>query len=385
MVIKYFSYKDLNAQWELSQMTFEEFNLLVGISGVGKTKILTSLLGLKNILEGADPNGVEWEIGFNIGSDHFVWKGAFEHLKGFKYLHPRASDDELAKHLRENGPKLRYESLTGNDLPIIERDTSSFLFNGKEMPRLPSQKSGLHLLAEETGLGEISAHFSRLFFTDNTGQHQDHFGPIFAAFEEGYPEKYISLAQLRNSKETISTKLWICFYCFPKEFSRIESLFKSAFPQVESVSFRTREDADILGGMVSQLPIVHVKERLVETWISEESLSAGMMRTFIHLAELSLCPDGSVILIDEFENSLGVNCLDFLVDEMLHSDRELQFIITSHHPYILNNVDMKYWKIISRKGGKVRASGVEEFNLGNSKHQAFLQLLNSEAFLNTIS
>ena len=48
-----------------------------------------------------------------------------------------------------------------------------------------------------------------------------------------------------------------------------------------------------------------------------------------------LWPDGSVILIDEFENSLGVNCLDEITEDVVKESRRLQFILTSHHPYII--------------------------------------------------
>jgi hypothetical protein len=37
---------------------------------------------------------------------------------------------------------------------------------------------------------------------------------------------------------------------------------------------------------------------------------------------------------------------------------------------------MDYWKIVSRKGGVVTVKSAKELNLGKSKHQAYLQLIN---------
>ncbi|MDV2999866.1 MAG: hypothetical protein N5P05_001472 [Chroococcopsis gigantea SAG 12.99] len=51
----------------------------------------------------------------------------------------------------------------------------------------------------------------------------------------------------------------------------------------------------------------------------------------MYISQLYLAPDNSIILIDEFENSLGVNCLDS-VTELVLNNNKLQFIITSHHP-----------------------------------------------------
>jgi len=37
---------------------------------------------------------------------------------------------------------------------------------------------------------------------------------------------------------------------------------------------------------------------------------------------------------------------------------------------------MYYWKIVTRKGGVVTVRNAKELNLGKSKHQAYLQLIN---------
>ncbi|MBR1728361.1 MAG: ATP-binding protein [Selenomonadaceae bacterium] len=44
---------------------------------------------------------------------------------------------------------------------------------------------------------------------------------------------------------------------------------------------------------------------------------------------------GTVILLDELKNGLGVNCLDEITDYICEKsyDSNTQFILTSHHPY----------------------------------------------------
>lgn len=100
----------------------------------------------------------------------------------------------------------------------------------------------------------------------------------------------------------------------------------------------------------------------------------------MHIAELYLCADHTVILIDEFENSLGINCINQVTQSILESGRNLQFIITSHHPYIINDMNFSHWKIVTRKGSIVTAIDAEKFGIGKSKHQAFTQLANLTAY-----
>ena len=99
-----------------------------------------------------------------------------------------------------------------------------------------------------------------------------------------------------------------------------------------------------------------------------------MLRTIVHLSDIFLSNDGSVILIDEFENSLGINCIDILTDDLIHENKNLQFIATSHHPYIINNIPYEYWKIVTRKGGHINIRNASDYHLGKSKQEAFLQL-----------
>ncbi|BDA67543.1 hypothetical protein RIVM261_069390 [Rivularia sp. IAM M-261] len=82
-----------------------------------------------------------------------------------------------------------------------------------------------------------------------------------------------------------------------------------------------------------------------------------------------------VILIDEFENSLDVNSIDILTD-LLIENKNIQFIITSHYPYIINKLAMEHGKIITRQGNVVTAKDIKEYNLPKSRHQAFMELIN---------
>ncbi|MDL5054282.1 AAA family ATPase [Oscillatoria laete-virens NRMC-F 0139] len=125
--------------------------------------------------------------------------------------------------------------------------------------------------------------------------------------------------------------------------------------------------------MLKEATTVSIKEKGVQDWI--KNISSGMFKTLMYISELYLSPDDCVILIDEFENSLGINCLDNVTDLIL-SNRKSQFIITSHHPYVINNISPAYWKIVTRKGSLVTVKDAKDFHIPDSRQKAFIDLIN---------
>ena len=87
---------------------------------------------------------------------------------------------------------------------------------------------------------------------------------------------------------------------------------------------------------------------------------------------------GSVYLIDEYENSLGVNAVNFLPGFLSEFGEDAQFLITSHHPYLINSTPMTNWSVFQRSGSKVKVQAGEELMVkyGPSKQDAFIQLIN---------
>lgn len=114
-------------------------------------------------------------------------------------------------------------------------------------------------------------------------------------------------------------------------------------------------------------------------------MSSGMRRTLVHILELVLCPRATVLLIDEYENSMGINCLPAITNHMLDRAGELQFIITSHHPYVINKVAKDHWMVVRREGSVVEllpASAIPSLDTRSSQ-DAFVQLMNSKEYRGT--
>ena len=185
----------------------------------------------------------------------------------------------------------------------------------------------------------------------------------------------VNLHVLRQYNDEVFVKLAIASYRASEEFNKIKQDFIDIFPNVEDVRVELTPVEKVERGPVAveAPPGVHllaidfyIKEIGVERLVHHNYFSSGMLKTLGFIANMYLCADGSVILIDEFENSLGVNCID-IVNDFLLQERNLQYVITSHHPYIINNVPMDAWKIVTRAGSVVRVRNAEEFRIGNSK------------------
>ncbi|HDN25605.1 MAG TPA: hypothetical protein ENG03_00620 [Thioploca sp.] len=52
----------------------------------------------------------------------------------------------------------------------------------------------------------------------------------------------------------------------------------------------------------------NIKEKASNEWISQPEMSSGMFHTLGNDTELFLAPRKSVVVIDDFESHLGVNC-----------------------------------------------------------------------------
>lgn len=331
MKILQLTYYDKKINWRLSPIHFSNLNLLVGISGVGKTQILKSIINLRSIARGYSLNGAVWDVEFSINNNIYKWKGEFEHIN--QNLLPTSS--------LNNQFKIINEYLYLNNKLIIERDITQIKFKDDKLSKLSSFTSAVNILNEEEDIY-----------------------PVAEAFNNIYNQNYLP----------IQIKLSLAYKHQYNIFKEIKHQFINIFEHVEDIRIQP-DDHKINPEVISVYPVVEIKEKGINSWIKQNEISSGMLKTLMHISELYLSADGTVILIDEFENSLDVNCINILTD-LLIENRRIQFIITSHHPYIINKLAMEHGKIITRQGNIVTAKDIKEYNLSKSRHQAFMQLIN---------
>lgn len=357
--------------WDFDEIKFSSnLTLLVGVSGVGKTQILRAIIDLRSIAKGKAINGFEWKVIFStVNGTEFVWEGSFDTVEKNELS---LDDTEKENQDEKEKSSLISEKLSSKNEVLIERNKEEIKFRDTLMPKLSSHQSMIYILKEENLIKEAFDALNKIEYRDHTRNSMRLRIPNKPL--HSLKSNYKTLENIVNSDEDIRTKLYLTFENKLDIFDKIRSRFIDVFPQVENIKIEPLETDDLPKKISEDIPVISIKEKAVPKWIREDRMSSGMLRTIVHISEIFLSNEGSVILIDEFENSLGINCIDILTDDLIHENKTLQFIATSHHPYIINNIPYEYWKIVTRQGGHIRICNASDYNLGKSKQDAFIQL-----------
>lgn len=373
MKITSFSFTDLKTKWTLEETRFDAFNLLVGVSGAGKTKIVEAL---RTVCAAA--------LASNAALPECSWSFEFDH-KNIRYRWDATTQIPKQESSVEGKSPASFtsERITANDQALLERSDTSFLFNGQSLPKLKPVDSALVLLAEETLLHPIRDAFRSVVFSEAALPDQIIVeDSAIDGSRSRLKQPAENLDALRSSIRAGQSALYgglVTFTGFvlqktlPHEWENLRTLYCDIFPGVKNIGVERIHLPD----KESQFSL-RIQEEGCTEWIPQDRISSGMLRTLGHLIELTVAPAGSVIVIDEFENSLGVNCMPPLVDFLLERAPDFQYIITSHHPYIINNLPIDTWKLVSRKGSSVRVTPARDIPAlrGASHHQAFTRLIN---------
>lgn len=379
--MKLLSIKFINKEqeWEFEKIHFFDLTLLVGVSGVGKTQVLKSIYTLKHIAGGESINGVKWELEFQtLKGKKYLWCGEFENIKSKNEHIPEYFEERNEK----TKPKIISEQLILNDTKIIiDRNLEKFKFNNNEMPKLISTESAINILKEEDLIKDVYDSFKLIILRDHTQKIGNQFSHLSI---EKLKNKFKTFEEIKESDlDTFHKLALICDISKPT-FEEIKSRFIEVFPQIENIKVEPIK-IDDLSNFIFETTVIQIKEIGVQKWIPHNRMSSGMLRTLLHISEMYLWNEGTVILIDEFENSLGLNCIDVLTDDLIYDNNNIQFIATSHHPYIINKIPFEYWKIVTRKGSIIKTFDAKDFELGNSHHDRFMSLINHPFYKQGIS
>ena len=367
MKIKKLEYYDDEYKWRLETVDFlPNLNLLVGVSGVGKTRTLKAIYNLKAIANGASLNGVKWNVCFMSDGDHeYSWMGEFETKEDTISMDENSEEDEKVRIVKEQ--------LTCNGSVIIERTDTEIIFNGVKTPKLSPFQSVVELLKQEDIIIPVRKSLNKIILAESGDVDERYWRLPVSIFKK---HEKSSLESLKESGLPVPIKLSILYRAFPEKFNQIKEAFIEVFPNVSDIKIEAIQDDNIpmvLSNLLKEATTINIKERKVQNWI--ENISSGMLKTLMYISELYLSPDNCIILIDEFENSLGINCLDS-VTELISDNQNSQFIITSHHPYIINNFSPACWKIVTRKGSLVTVKDAKDFHISETRQKAFIDLIN---------
>lgn len=372
MKIISYEYSANSPQNKLSIQKFElgDINLLAGLSAVGKTRILNTIYNLSLIIQKKRVMGVgKWEIDFLIDKVQYTY-----------FL-------DLQKDTKSGKVIVKKEILKRKNKDIFTRNLRKFLFKGNDLP-FSKEDIGLFLLREEKKIMKVYEEFSKIYIRrlnpDYYYKPEHQLAGISKKLLYENKEKF-TLTYIQNNFIDVNIQLFFIKEYHKETFKQIESDLKDIFPFVLKIDIRPINEIE--GLEISSpipldifIPIIMLKEIKIKNSIPVVSISSGMLRALIQLVDIYTMPENSIYLIDELENSMGIKSFPVMFDILKSKSNKIQLIFTTHHPYIFHNINVKNWKVLTRKGNIVRVidGKVLTERFSKSHLDSFTQLINSE-------
>jgi hypothetical protein len=280
---------------------------------------------------------------------------------------------------------IQEEILSRNDTIIFERRNGKITWNNKEMPKLSSDKTCFSLL-EDDEINSLYMNMKRIIARRFSGDELNkNFQPgtiVSTAPDNPAPPHIKTMGDLAVEPIDFHNKMHILQKMQPDGYKEVVGLIRSAFPFIEDASLQpvTQIMPNFQGALHTQ--VFCIKERNIGKWISCHDISSGMQKLFLLILDTFLLQDSGILLIDEYENSLGISAINFLPDLIDSISRNCQFIITSHHPYIINRIPIDSWKVFHRNGLDVHITDGTQLKekYAQSSQDYFIQLINDPLY-----
>ena len=362
MAILSYKYNEiLEGGWQFSNVELDgKLNLMVGGTGSGKTRFLNTIFNMALFALNKHPSSnAEWDVKIEHDGNVYAWSITIDRTPEGTVI----TKEKLSKRTKDK-----------EDV-IVEREGFDFKFNGKPLPKLSERESSIYLLKNEELIKPLSQFFSRVmrrYFSEDALRQTC----TLHVLDDNTVKKFentVDLNKLFAMDLGLSAKLWFLDKHFPELYSVICDYYKDIFPFIRQVKVK-KEKVPFPG----VTPGFFIKEKKVDNWIRLDQLSSGMQKVLLILTDICTLPEGATYIIDEYENSLGINAIDFFPDFLTEFQPDAQIIVTSHHPYLINNIHPNNWFVFHRKGSEVIIKRGTELSksLGKSKQQYFINLIN---------
>jgi len=297
-----------------------------------------------------------------------------------------------AEKTSEPLPVISREKLTGpKGVAIIDRNRDRFVFNGSEVPKLSPITSGINLLKEEPlvkpvydGFGSL---YRRSFFGADLSQ------AVTQTILPKHVWEALKKADLSSTKDfgapgnfyqvPLAMRFTVLKNKYPIIYKNVCESFISVFPNIREVLLKTERPAGTpLLGDTPYSPTVLVREKGVSDPVPLSELSSGMQKVLLLIVDLLTLPEETIYMVDEYENSLGINAINFLPEFLDDFGGNRQFVLTTHHPYLINKIPVQNWFVFSRQGANVSIRPGEELErkYAQSSQEAFTQLINDPVY-----
>lgn len=366
--LKWIEFKNLRTGLKIERIEFnDDITLLVGLSGVGKTQILNAIdysLSLA-VNKNLHLEPYEASLCFQIDNKEYIWSYRIE----------QDYDEDIIES-KEVKCVFTYEKLEqdNNEVVMLRTTDTIYVMGYDKIPTPKRDESLLVQYSEDKFIRPIISEMLKLYpieiDMDVRGAiGRESFNMFRVKIEESMKNDKLPPFE-KFSHLPVPIKLYITKEYYPQMYAQIFSAVKELFMEINSI--------EIVEDTLREVYMVAIE--VYGKKLMQHEISNGMLKTIYYVVELITMSKNSLVLIDEFENGLGVNCIDVLAEILLNQRNDLQFIITSHHPKIINQISNKKWKIIERDIATVINATAEEYGIAHSQHDAYFNLINKWEF-----
>lgn len=354
--VKYAQFEDSEREWTLLDFSPQQINLVVGKNAAGKTKTLNTISSMAHLISGEQseiPDSVSYE---------FNWM--------------TADGKDICYILKCRDRKVALEKLVISGEVKLERDLEglcSIYFEKIDQTIEIQVPSGS--LCSVVRRDKLQHPWFDLLhdWADSTLHYR--FGSVFG--------KNIGLLirpedEHQNSLNDIEIDL--------KKTDRVVELFRKGhelfgdifisniIKGMSRISYKLVDiNIDYSPNLKFKNPIdpppavLRVKEADLKCYTYQADMSQGMFRALsliIQLNLLKLQGAGTCIIIDDIGEGLdydrSTELIRLLIEEV--EKTSIQLIMSTNGRFVMNNVSLKYWSVIQRKGNKSKV-----FNYSNAK------------------
>ena len=310
MVLSEFTYKQASG-WRLEELLLNHQNLIVGLNSVGKSRTVSALGQVARFIRGeaaANMDDIECSLLLENGSK-------------LEYSFKVAGGDVQTEILRMDGRLL-----------IMRKCSSATMYDEQVSP--PAGKLLIQVRRDTLRYPEIEeiirwAEHTSMFVFSNITTSPNSLSPYVISNEPLLPVMYGKISEEKQKQ------LLAFMHELGYEIDRIEEY--------------QRENGS---------KMLHVYERGIENPLTPFELSNGMFRVFCVLLYMLYCStlaDARCLIIDDMGEGLDYMRSTRLGKIMFSycEENHIQLLATSNDSFLMDAVDLQYWNILQRKGGRV--------------------------------
>lgn len=369
MVIKSVGYKNLSNNLEIKNIHFDKRKMLmVGNSGAGKTRVLKAIDIACKLASGTVR---ELSYGFELIMNFSILNSDKEELD-YKWEILVDAGLKINKRLEESNIVILKERLEDNNGMIFEKNQNQTKIEGYDLvPETKENESLISQYRKVENIGRVYREFRAVYFR---------------AFEQDMlettdAETYFYACDFYKERKICPLKVVEGWSMSPfDQYGIIQEVNSEIYKKLSGKVLEAYQEIFPEVSEISYIPDVNRQYGIAinadEQWITQKNISSGMLKALWSIINIFTMPRNAVLLIDELENGLGVNCIENVSDFIFNERQDIQVIATSHHPYIINAISMDKWLIIKRQKNQITSYNAEDLSLGKSKHDAYLQLVN---------